>query len=90
MVLSRIRRRSPASAQRSAAARAPPAELELGECAAQVVEDMAIALFVLDREGRVAVWNDACARLTGLEADKVVGGKDHWKGFYCGGASVSG
>ncbi|THD49602.1 MAG: chemotaxis protein, partial [Bradyrhizobium sp.] len=25
---------------------------------------------------------DACARLTGLTADKVLGTKDHWKGFY--------
>ena len=43
---------------------------------------MAVATFVLDRDGRVAMWNDACARLTGLAAVKVIGTKDHWKGFY--------
>ena len=43
---------------------------------------MAVATFVLDRHGRVAIWNDACARLTGLAAAKVIGTKDHWRGFY--------
>jgi len=56
--------------------------LELHECAVRVTQDMAIALFVLDRENRVVAWNEACARLTGLDADKVIGTKDHWKGFY--------
>jgi methyl-accepting chemotaxis protein len=28
------------------------------------------------------LWNKACATLTGLEASKVIGTKDHWKGFY--------
>jgi len=55
---------------------------ELRRRAARVVDEMAVATFVLDRDGRVAMWNDACARLTGLEAAKVIGTKDHWKGFY--------
>ena len=55
---------------------------DLSRHAAQIIDEMAVATFVLDRDGRVAVWNDACARLTGLEAAKVIGTKDHWKGFY--------
>ena len=55
---------------------------DLSRHASRVVHEMAVATFVLDRDGRVAMWNDACARLTGLEAAKVIGTKDHWKGFY--------
>ena len=46
------------------------------------IENMAVALFVLDREGKVVVWNEACEKLTGLKAAEVLGTKDHWKGFY--------
>jgi methyl-accepting chemotaxis protein len=55
---------------------------DLSQHAAQIIDELAVATFVLDCKGRVAVWNDACARLTGLEAAKVLGGKEHWKGFY--------
>ncbi len=46
------------------------------------IAHMVVPMFVLDREGKVVVWNEACEKLTGLEASKVIGGKDHWKGFY--------
>jgi methyl-accepting chemotaxis protein len=39
--------------------------------AARIIDEMAVAAFVLDRDGRVAIWNDACARLTGLGVDLV-------------------
>jgi PAS domain-containing protein len=55
---------------------------DLSRHAARIIDEMAVATFVLDRDGRVAVWNDACARLTGIEAAKVIGTKDHWKSFY--------
>jgi PAS domain-containing protein len=55
---------------------------DLNRHAAQIIEEMTVATFVLDRDGRVAIWNDACTRLTGLDAAKVVGTKDHWRGFY--------
>jgi methyl-accepting chemotaxis protein len=78
MVFSRIGRAFGGAKRAKEAGR----RLEQHERALRVTQDMAIALFVLDRENRVVVWNDACARLTGLEADKVLGTKDHWKGFY--------
>ncbi|MGD0563777.1 MAG: methyl-accepting chemotaxis protein [Roseiarcus sp.] len=56
--------------------------IDVRESAARFIEQMVVALFVLDREGRVIVWNEACERLTGLEASKVIGTRDHWKGFY--------
>jgi len=47
-----------------------------------VLDQHVAATFVLNREGRVIVWNRACAKLTGLPAAEVLGTKDHWKGFY--------
>ena len=41
-----------------------------------------IASFTLDAQGRVLFWNKACARLTGLAAEEVVGTSDVWKGFF--------
>ena len=78
-------RRSPQSAGQ---ARPRPALPDLSRHAARMIDEMAVATFVLDRDGRVAVWNDACASLTGLEAAKVIGTKDHWQGLLFGGAPV--
>jgi len=47
-----------------------------------LIEHLAAPTFVLDSEGRVALWNSACERLTGLAAAQVLGTKNHWKGFY--------
>jgi diguanylate cyclase (GGDEF)-like protein/PAS domain S-box-containing protein len=38
--------------------------------------------FVLNPEGRVILWNKACAAFTGVPAAEMVGGRDHWKAFY--------
>jgi len=43
---------------------------------------LAVPAFVLDREGRVVAWNDACARLTGVKASLLLGGKEPWRGLY--------
>lgn len=40
------------------------------------------ATFVLDADGRVAVWNKACEMLSGLAAASVLGTTEHWKAFY--------
>ncbi len=50
--------------------------------ALRILDEMAVATFVIDRQNRVIFWNRACARLTGLEAAAVIGTSDHWKGFY--------
>ena len=47
-----------------------------------LIEHMVVPLFVLDAEGKVIVWNEACEKLTGLRASDVLGTRDHWKGFY--------
>jgi diguanylate cyclase (GGDEF)-like protein len=38
--------------------------------------------FVLDPDGRVIVWNRACAVLTGLPASEVLNTRNHWTAFY--------
>jgi diguanylate cyclase (GGDEF)-like protein len=48
----------------------------------QMMETLAIPLFVLDRSGRVMLWNHACERLTGVMADNIIGTADHWRCFY--------
>src|SRR5579872_5504871 len=56
--------------------------IESRQYASRFIEETAVATFVLDADGRVIVWNEACERLTGLAAGKVLGTKDHWQGFY--------
>jgi diguanylate cyclase (GGDEF)-like protein/PAS domain S-box-containing protein len=48
----------------------------------QLMQTLAIPVFVLDIEARVAVWNQACERLTGVLAADVLGTRDHWRSFF--------
>ncbi len=50
--------------------------------AAQLLQHLVVATFVLDGEGRVIIWNRACERLTGVSAASVIGTRNHWMGFY--------
>ncbi len=50
--------------------------------AIRLMQHLVVPTFVLDPEGRVMIWNNACERLTNVSADEVVGTKDHWKAFY--------
>ncbi len=56
--------------------------LDLAGSALRILDEMAVATFVIDRQNRVVLWNKACARLTGLDSAAVIGTSDHWKGFY--------
>lgn len=57
-------------------------ERERGLFAAKLMEHLAVAAFVLDRSGRVLIWNKACERLTGVLAAEMLGTSDHWKALY--------
>jgi methyl-accepting chemotaxis protein len=46
------------------------------------IEQMATPLFALDRGGSVIIWNKAMEELSGVAASKVMGTKEHWRGFY--------
>ena len=48
----------------------------------QLMQTLAVPVFVLDTEARVVVWNQACERLTGVPADEVIGTRDHWRSFF--------
>jgi diguanylate cyclase (GGDEF)-like protein/PAS domain S-box-containing protein len=49
---------------------------------AQIIDASAVATFVIDREHRVTHWNRACAAMTGLPADELIGTCDQWRAFY--------
>jgi diguanylate cyclase (GGDEF)-like protein len=48
----------------------------------QLMEMLAIPVFVLDTTSRVMIWNRACERLTGVPAAEVIGTRDHWRSFF--------
>jgi diguanylate cyclase (GGDEF)-like protein len=48
----------------------------------QLMEMLAIPIFVLDPASRVMIWNHACERLTGVAASEVIGTRDHWRSFF--------
>jgi methyl-accepting chemotaxis protein len=54
----------------------------LRDSALQFIEHMVLPMFVLDKDGQVVIWNKACEALTGIAAAKVIGTKEHWRGFY--------
>jgi diguanylate cyclase (GGDEF)-like protein/PAS domain S-box-containing protein len=48
----------------------------------QLMEMLAIPVFVLDTSCRVMIWNRACEHLTGVPASEVVGTREHWRSFF--------
>lgn len=50
--------------------------------AVQLMLELVVPTFVLDANGRVLIWNNALAKLTGIPTEQVVGTSDHWRGFY--------
>jgi diguanylate cyclase (GGDEF)-like protein/PAS domain S-box-containing protein len=48
----------------------------------QLMETVAIPIFVLDTSARVMLWNRACERLTGVPAREMIGTRDHWRSFF--------
>ncbi|QWF69945.1 sigma 54-interacting transcriptional regulator [Methylomonas paludis] len=47
-----------------------------------LLEHMPVSAFVLDARHQVVIWNQACAELTGLTAEQMLGSTEHWRGFY--------
>lgn len=47
-----------------------------------LIESSAAAIFVLDPQHRVILWNKACEELTGFAAATLVGTGNHWQAFY--------
>ena len=55
--------------------------LSMGSLLRQIVDGAPVAVYVLDREGRVTHWNSACERLTGHGAAEMLGSTEHWRAF---------
>jgi two-component system cell cycle sensor histidine kinase/response regulator CckA len=55
---------------------------EQKQFAESLLENSAVAAFVLDPQHKVVLWNKACRELTGVSAPNIVGTGDQWKPFY--------
>lgn len=49
---------------------------------AQIIDGSPIAAFVLDRDHKVTHWNRACEKLTGVQAESILGTSKQWRAFY--------
>lgn len=47
-----------------------------------LIENFAVAAFVIDAGGRVMLWNRACEVLTGIGSESIIRTSDQWKAFY--------
>ncbi|MGO9614494.1 MAG: PAS domain S-box protein [Dissulfurispiraceae bacterium] len=50
--------------------------------AENLMENSAVATFVLDPHHKVLTWNKACEELTGIPAAEMIGTDKQWKAFY--------
>lgn len=48
----------------------------------QLVNELPVACFLINRQHEVIAWNRACASATDFPADKMVGTRDTWRAFY--------
>ena len=69
----------PPAVQQATLPIAPGADLAF---AYQLMEMLAIPVFVLDSHAHVLIWNRACERLTGVPANEIVGTDHHSRCFY--------
>ncbi len=56
--------------------------LEQKKFVENLIENFAVATFVIDRNHKVVLWNRACEELTGIHAANMIGTVDQWKPFY--------
>ncbi|MBF0101954.1 MAG: PAS domain S-box protein [Desulfobacterales bacterium] len=47
-----------------------------------LIENCAVAIFVIDSTHRVIYWNKACEMLTGIKSKNIIGTQNHWMPFY--------
>jgi formate hydrogenlyase transcriptional activator len=50
--------------------------------AEHLLQHLPVSAFVLNPRHQVVIWNKACEQLTGLKAEDIIGGDQHWRGFY--------
>lgn len=47
-----------------------------------LIQHLSVATFVINAEGYVVIWNEACERLTGMPAHEIIGSNEYWSAFY--------
>jgi len=52
------------------------------EMTARALDALSVPAFIIGRDHTVLAWNAACALLTGIDADTMVGTDHQWMGFY--------
>lgn len=62
--------------------RAEAARRNLQLYLSQIIEGDPVPTLVIDAEHRITHWNQACALISGLPAQDMVGTRDQWKAFY--------
>ncbi len=62
--------------------RAEEALEEQRRFAESLVQNSAVATFVISADHRILLWNRACEMLTGIPAADMIGTNDQWKPFY--------
>ncbi|PKN11730.1 MAG: hypothetical protein CVU69_11295 [Deltaproteobacteria bacterium HGW-Deltaproteobacteria-4] len=55
---------------------------EQKEFTEKLLDNSAVATFVLDAQHKVLLWNKACEELTGLTSAAMVGSSESWRAFY--------
>ena len=48
----------------------------------QIIRDLPIATFIIDRHHQVTHWNRACERISGTPAQQLLGTRQHWTAFF--------
>lgn len=49
---------------------------------ANLIENLAVPVFVIDREGIIMLWNKACELLTAKKSSDMIGTSNQWMAFY--------
>ena len=57
-------------------------ERQLNRLLNQIIDGDPVATFVLDRNHRITHWNAACAQITGMSAQAMLGSNRQWAAFY--------
>lgn len=58
------------------------AQIQMQKMLAQIIDGSPVPTFVINAEHKVTHWNQACAALTGIAAENMLGSSDIWELFY--------
>ena len=62
--------------------RAEAAKRNMEQLLSQIIDGDPVPTFVIDADHRVTHWNKACAVVSGIPSNEMVGTQEHWRAFY--------